>query len=317
MFDIVTIGDIKWDVFLVIPHASVQCTLRKDECKLCIEYGKKIPVESSHAQVAGSAPNVAVGLAVLDRSSAVVATMGNDPTHTMAVDFLTTYGVNTSMIRTKAHRNSSFAAVLNFQGESTQLVVHNPVDIVLPKKLATDWLYVSELGEGYDPLYRQIATLPDVRIACNPGQIQVQEKKKSLFDLLARTEVLFMNLREAHELVGKADVKPTLKRLHALGPKCVVVTDGQNGAYALQGTRAVHCPMFPGPRVEATGAGDAFASGFLGALMHGGDSATGLAWGSVNAASVVGSVGPTEGLLTQSTILKRLKTHPDFVATPL
>jgi sugar/nucleoside kinase (ribokinase family) len=72
--------------------------------------------------------------------------------------------------------------------------------------------------------------------------------------------------------------------------------------------------MFPGKRLEATGAGDAFATGFLGALLKGKNHAEALRWASVDAASVVMSVGPTAGLLTQTEIQTRLKARKSFKA---
>ena len=70
--------------------------------------------------------------------------------------------------------------------------------------------------------------------------------------------------------------------------------------------------MFPGRRVEATGAGDAFTTGFLGAMIHGKTHRESLTWGAVNAASVVFHIGPTEGLLTHTQIRKQLRERPKY-----
>ncbi|MBI1908405.1 hypothetical protein HYS28_03240 [Candidatus Uhrbacteria bacterium] len=324
MLDILTIGDIKLDTFIVIPHASIQCELRQTDCKLCLDYGKKIPVESTHSQIAGSAPNVAVGIATMKKSSAVLSVMGRDITHMAALQFLKEHRVGTQYISPKAKKNSSFAAVLNFQGESTQLVAHSAVDIRLPKNPPkAAWMHISELGKGYDRLFRDLtccAKEHNVRISFNPGQIHIDERKKSFFDLIAASEVLFINLREARELLrtpASTSIKKVLHGLYGLGADDVVVTDGQNGAYAYDGKAIVHAPMFPGKRVEATGAGDAFAAGYLGALLHGKKSEDALMWGSVNAASVVGKVGPTAGLLTHAEIMKRLAGRKSYTTKTL
>lgn len=318
MLDILTVGDIKLDTFIVIPQASVQCEIRHTECKLCLDYGKKIPVESTHSQIAGSAPNVAVALALMKKSSAVLSMMGKDITHAATLQFLKANKVSTRYITTSPKKNSSFAAVLNFQGESTQLVAHSPVDIRLPSPAPqARWIHVSELGKGYEKLYREIisfAKANNVRVSFNPGQTQLDEKKKVLFDLIAETEVLFLNLREARELLAMptGEVKKVMMKLYSLGADDVVVTDGREGAYAYDGKTLIHAPMYPGKRVEATGAGDAFASGYLGALLHGKSGQEALGWASVNAASVVGKIGPTAGLLTHTDLAKRLKTKAGY-----
>jgi sugar/nucleoside kinase (ribokinase family) len=97
----------------------------------------------------------------------------------------------------------------------------------------------------------------------------------------------------------------------------VVITDGKNGAYSFDGQELLHCPIFPGKLVEATGAGDAFATGYLGALMSGQLHDEALRWGAVNSASVIGKVGPTAGLLTATEIRTRLKKHPGFKTKPM
>lgn len=319
MLDILTIGDIKLDTFIVIPHASVQCELQKSNCKLCLDYGKKIPVEMTTSQIAGSAPNIAVGIAKLKKSSAVLSVMGRDMTHQAALSFLKTNKVSTRYISTSAKQNSSFSAVLNFQGESTQLVAHSAVDIRLPKAMpATAWIHVSELGRGYDKLFTDLVQLSkknNIRLSFNPGQIHLDERKKSFFDLINACEVLFINRREACELLrlsGTTSINKIMAALYGLGADDVIVTDGQNGAYAYDGKTLVHAPMFPGKRVEATGAGDAFVTGYLGALIHGKKTDSALMWGSVNAASVVGFVGPTKGLLSTAEIAKRLTARPSY-----
>ena len=91
-----------------------------------------------------------------------------------------------------------------------------------------------------------------------------------------------------------------------------MITDGKNGAYEFGGHELRFCPIFPGEPVEATGAGDSFATGYLGALMLKKPCAEGLRWGAVNSASVVQFVGPQKGLLSAKEIQKRLKKHPEF-----
>lgn len=319
MLDVLTIGDIKMDIFIALPHASVLCGIKPDECKLCLAYGKKIPAVSTHSEVAGTATNVAIGLARMGQRTAVASTMGRDLTHDLAIATLKNEGVETRFIAVKQKKNSSFAAVLNYRGESTQLVVHNAVDIRLPKTLpATQWLHIAELGEGYHTLFTDVMRLAahkHIRLSVNPGQVQIDERRPELFSLLAASTLLFLNMREARQLVrlpSSANVRAVMTKIRALGAQTVVVTDGQHGAYAYDGTHLHYAPMFPGKRVEATGAGDAFSTGYLGALLHGASAGDALRWGSVNAASAVGHVGPTAGLLTHREILRRLAARPSY-----
>ena len=54
-FDLITIGDSTIDTFIKIHEASVECDLNHEECKLCVRYGDKIPVEGIARAVAGNA----------------------------------------------------------------------------------------------------------------------------------------------------------------------------------------------------------------------------------------------------------------------
>ena len=318
MIDVLTIGDIKLDTFITLPRASIECTLEQQGCKLCVDYGNKIEVVSTLSQIAGSAPNVAVGIAKMKKKTAVLSVMGRDVTHTVAMHWLKAQKVDTSLITSTPNKQSSFSAVLNFHSESTQLVVHQPVDIKLPAKLpGTKWLHIGELGRGYEKLFREIIALAkskNIRISFNPGELQIEERKKVFFDLINASEVLFVNLVEARAITNlpTADVKTVMAKLYTLGADDVVITYGTDGAYANDGKSLVHAPMFPGKRVEATGAGDAFASGYLGAILNGKTVHEALAWGSVNAAGCVSQVGPTAGLLTHEEITKKLSLKPSY-----
>lgn len=319
MYNLLTIGDIKLDTFIQVPDASVQCQLKMPSCQLCIEYGKKIPVHEIVSQVAGSAPNVAIGIAKMRKTTAVSSVMGKDATHALALEFLAKHNVDTKYVKADPKYKSSFSAVLNFKGESTQLVSHGDVEYRLSSRTPkSQWIHVSELGSGYERLYKDLITLQKKRgtkISINPGVVQIEEYKKELLSLLKVTGVLFVNRSEADQLIRNGheeEIHQVMARLKRLGPQYVVMTDGQNGAYAYDGEQLDYAPMFPGERVEATGAGDAFATGFLGAMMHGKPHREALRWGSVNAASVVGHIGPTAGLLSHTQICKRLKEHPRY-----
>lgn len=317
-YDLITIGDIKLDTFVVLDEANISCELKMPECKLCLDYGAKIDVKVVDSQIAGSAPNVAVGLARMKKKTSVLSVMGEDTTRPLAIEHLKREGVNTSLIEVLKNEKSTYSVVLNYKGEKTILTGHIKHQYHLPARFPKPtWLYIGEMGEGYEKVYKQVidyAKKDGVLIAMNPGSIQIEEHKKSLYDVFPHLDVLFVNREEAQILTGEQSLE-----LHKLagalskhGPKHVIITDGKNGAYEYGGRELRFCPIFPGKLVEATGAGDSFASGYLGALMHGESCSEGLRWGAVNSSSVVGHVGPTKGLLSATEIRKRLKTKPSF-----
>lgn len=324
MLDLLTVGDIKLDTFLLLPDASVMCDLRDSNCKLCVDYGKKIPVTTILSQIAGTAPNVAIGVAKFGKKTGVVSVMGADDIYDHAKRFLKRHQVNTTHVTGKPGLRSSAATVLSYKGESTQFVDHVDVEYHLPDTVKrADWVHISELGEGYATLYQDAIVMKKyhgTKISFNPGTIQIQEAKSVFFDLLRSADVLFLNMHEAKTVlkIEKDDaIRNILAGLRAMGPEVVVVTDGIKGAYAFDGKMVTSAPMFPGKRIEATGAGDAFSSGFLGAMLCDLSHDEALQYASVNAASVVGAVGPTAGLLGAKEIALALKKHASYRTTAL
>jgi sugar/nucleoside kinase (ribokinase family) len=82
-----------------------------------------------------------------------------------------------------------------------------------------------------------------------------------------------------------------------MGPKIVCLTDGKKGAYASDGQKIFYSPIKKVKTVDVTGAGDAFASGFLGFYLKGASLKKSLKMGILNSASVVRYIGTTRGLL--------------------
>lgn len=317
-----TLGDIKHDTFVALPTASVLCKKQSASCTLCFAYGEKIPVGAFFSQTAGTAPNVAISLSKLGHEAGIFSTLGTAKEHDEAISFLKQEGVNTSSIQRNKHQIMSSAVVINFKGESTQLVSHTITKHTLPKRLPSfDLLHISELGDGYRTIFKEIlryAKKGGVRISINPGTVQIRESSKELLELMRIAEILFVNVKEAMlltKLPESTSQKTLLAGLHKLCPNTIVMTDGLKGAYALHQKKMFFAKSFPGERVETTGAGDAFSAGVLAALLTKKGVSDALAWGSVNAASVVGYVGPTAGLLTQKEITKRLNAEKSYRVT--
>src|SRR3989344_4109011 len=112
MHDIITVGDIKLDTFVVLNDASIQCQLKMPECQLCMEYGAKIIGDVVASEIAGSAPNVARGLARMKWKTAVMSNMGKDGTLDLAIKTLKGENVTTKYIHAIKGEQSSYSVVL-------------------------------------------------------------------------------------------------------------------------------------------------------------------------------------------------------------
>jgi sugar/nucleoside kinase (ribokinase family) len=316
MYDMVTIGDIKLDVFISLDNCSDKCGLKQN--KLFFEFGEKISVLVEDQQIASSAPNVATALSRMGKKTAIISNMGDDMTYTKALEFFNKENIASRYVKSHKNTKSAYSAVLNLDGEKTILASYVTKPYKLPPGIKTKWFYMSEMGKGYEKVYDQLIKRihkDKTLLGFNPGNEQIRELKPMLFKLIKHTKTLFVNVEEGQRIVKNKRLKiPALAdKLFKLGPNEVIITDGRAGSYGYDGTNLYFCPIVPSERVEATGAGDSFASGYLGARMHGLSMQEGLRWGTVNAAASVTRIGPTLGLLRDTQIKARLRKLPKFV----
>src|SRR3989344_4596495 len=86
MYDLISIGDSAVDAFMFINEAQVLCDIDKKECKFCISYADKIPVDKFALCSAGNANNNAVGSARLGLKTAIYTEIGDDAFGKIVVD---------------------------------------------------------------------------------------------------------------------------------------------------------------------------------------------------------------------------------------
>jgi ribokinase len=103
---------------------------------------------------------------------------------------------------------------------------------------------------------------------------------------------LFANAQEAAVLSGIGDARGAARALADDGLMAVVKA-GPDGVYACEPNSSLvrHCPAYPAHLVDSTGAGDAFAAGYLVARLAGQALGAALAAGAALGAQAVGSLG--------------------------
>lgn len=312
----ISIGDCTIDAFIKLEEAELHRFRRDPEQEICFPYGDKLPYEALYMLSAGNSSNAAMGCARLGLKTAFYGTVGNDSNGKIILDRLKKEGIDTRYMKVQDKLPTNFHFVLWYRDDRTILIKHQPFPYALPKGIEdTEWMYLSSVGPKGLQLHPQIAAMlnanPDVKLSFNPGTFQLRMGVKKLSPLFKRTEILFVNKEEAELLAGRLrTIRDMAEALHKLGPKIVVITDGLNGAYCLENGVFYWVNVYPHKPYEATGCGDAFASGFTSARAHGLPVSEAMRWGSRNGAGVSLKVGPQEGLTTLSDMKKDLKKHP-------
>ncbi len=318
MYDIVTIGDSTVDMFLEIDQATLDCDIRTNQCQLCFTYADKIPIAGAHQSIGGNAANVAVGAQKLGLHTTIITEIGDDLHGLLIHDALERAQVDTSYIRTNKGSETRYAVVLNYQSERTILSYHAPRTYHIPRIPRTRALYFTSLGKSFERIQRAVIAYkkkyPHTLLACNPGSYQFGKGLPYTRALLPHVDLLFVNKEEAQKLLNiTADIPELIVHLHTLGIQTVVVTNGDKGSYASDGTHLFTMPRFPISAISRTGAGDAYASGFLSAQLKGYSIETAMRWGTANAASVVRYFGGQTGLLAEKKLLTYLKKHSSIL----
>ena len=319
-YDVITIGDPTIDTFLKIHDAHLALTVQPEQTQLCIDYADKIPVDELHRMPAGNCVNSAVAAARLGLRVAVYGVIGDDAEGRSVVSDIQGEGVDTSLIAVDPKRSTNASTALVFRGERTLFVWHQPRRYLLPELPPALWIYFTSVGPrgaAVERLHRdlvgQLASHPS-RMAFSPGTHQLRMGAQALAPLLRRSDLLLLNRHEACELTGvEGPPKDQLKALSGLGPKVVVITDGPRGSFAFDGARFLRTGVWDVPVVDRTGAGDGYSSTLMAALLVGRPLEVAMAWGTVQAAYVVGVFGATPGLLTRGRLQRAVAQHPELI----
>ena len=309
--DLVSIGDASIDVFISPTESEMLCQLDDKQSLICFSFGDKIPVKSLEFSTGGNAANNSVGVTRLGLKVAIVLTVGDDKIGGLITDKLKSEGVVMDYVSRQAGTGSNYSTVINYSGERTIFVYHAPRTYEFPAYLpAAPWAYLTSMGESFGPFYGRVVDWlgqnPEVKLAFNPGSYQIRASKEELEPVLAKTEVIFVNRQEAGKITGadtsEGKEKELLAALREVGPKIAIITDGGNGSFVYDGTKYIKARVLPVDAYERTGAGDAFGSGCLSAIIKNKPLDEALIWGTLNSASVIGYVGPQKGLLKESDI---------------
>lgn len=323
--NVISIGDVVIDDFIKL--AEDQAWTYKDETGrnvLAMEFGTKLPfVDHDVVYAVGNAANGAVAFSKLGLTTGFATNVGDDQYGRDIMTTLKKAGVETNLVRVNPHMNSNYHFVLRYKAERTILIKHKKYPYEWPKLHGSDlpdWIYFSSVSEHaveyHDLICDWLDEYPEIKVAFQPGTFQMKLGAERLKRLYQRSEVLVLNREEA-VLVGGGnhdDVHDLIAKLHALGPKIVVVTDGPDGAYASDGQNSYKMPLYPDPAppVDRTGAGDAFASTLVAALIKGFDLEGALQWAPINSMSVCQQVGAQAGLIDEDQMEQYLKSAPDW-----
>jgi len=127
-------------------------------------------------------------------------------------------------------------------------------------------------------------------VACDTMNFWIQSRRPDIIELLKHVDLVTLNDGEARQLTEKSNLVQAAQWILARGPRHVIIKKGEHGAFMFTENSIFFAPAFPLENVfDPTGAGDAFAGGFIGYLAATGDLSDANMRRAVICGSVMGS----------------------------
>ncbi len=138
-----------------------------------------------------------------------------------------------------------------------------------PEYLDSQYLFLANIQPEL-----QMRVLEEVRsprlVGLDTMNLWIDIARPALEKVLAKVDVLMVNEEEAKQISEEHNLVKAARAIRKLGPKSVVIKRGEYGAMLFHGEDIFSAPALPlEDVVDPTGAGDAFAGGFMGYLARG------------------------------------------------
>lgn len=263
-FDVVTIGSAMTDIFVTTDEPLINNSFN-------YKIGHKLLIKNLQLDIGGGATNTATAFSRLGFTTGCVCKVGEDNNgkdilallKKEKITFLGSIGKGKTSMSIILTKKGVGRTVLTNRSESDNLKTKE----VVPFK--TKWLYLSSLLKSGFDTQKKIAlkmAKKKTKIAFNPSEYLI--KSEDIIAILKVTKVLILNKEEAELLAKKYNAKGQLpEALRSLGPQIVVITNEDKPIECHNGIKKYSLLPHKIKVVERTGAGDAFASGFVAGLM--------------------------------------------------
>ncbi|MBM3204943.1 carbohydrate kinase family protein, partial [Candidatus Uhrbacteria bacterium] len=280
LFDVITAGAATQDVFLrSSSFEQKRDPTAPDGFEACVPLGAKIALDDMVFSTGGGATNAATTFARYGLKTACIARVGHDAAGAQVHATLTEEGISTVGLQIDSKIQTAYSVImLAGSGHRSIMTYRGAAKKIHPdeipwKDLKTRWYYMTSVGGNVELLSRLFvhAEKGKAKIAWNPGNDELKLGLKKLEPFLVRTSVLILNREEAAILSNAPPrhLETILSILSRYPQQALVITDGQKGAYIEAEGQIFFAPALKANRVNTTGAGDAFGSGFVAALMKG------------------------------------------------
>ncbi|MCS7121603.1 MAG: PfkB family carbohydrate kinase [Archaeoglobaceae archaeon] len=222
------------------------------------EKGKNTLIKSFFKSAGGAGANVAHNLAKIGIDAKIFTSIGRDDDAKFFLEN-TTAEVYAEVTHEKTGKVLVF---VDSSGERTFFIEPNASEYPVFKKIKCKYLYVDPFPskKSFDVQLEVLKNSEAFKIL-NPCHIYSSMEFEKLKDMLEFVDMLILSHEELKEL--KVDFKEILKFVDYL-----IVTKGAEGSECITSEASYYAKAFKTKVVDTTGAGDAFAAGFIYGFMR-------------------------------------------------
>lgn len=259
------------------------------------------PIKEVRYGVGGSAANVAIGIKRLGGAEGLLGKVGMDAFGRMAIDELMKEGVSLEWIKIDPKSETGFTIVIinkngdlamyGKKGASEEL---SPEEVSAIKVEGYNFVHIASLRIDSSLAAAKLAKSVGATVSFDPGRELINKGLKHISPILQYTDILLLNIREANILTGCERIEEATERLLKAGAGGAIIKLGGEGVYYRIGRESGRVPAFKVKAIDTTGAGDAFASGFLIRMGEGADPEESVRFGNAVAAMKVTRLGSHE-----------------------
>jgi len=254
-----------------------------------------------HYVAGGSAANTIACTSIFGMTSSFIGKVGDDELGHLFKSDQAQYGVKSRLLKSDKSSGRSMVFVNGENGERTFAVYLGAALDLVPEDLQPEWF------EGYDYFHiegylvqNQALIRRAVELAHAAGCIisldmasynVVESNNAFLHDIVSSyVDIVFANETESYAFTKISDPQSALREISTMCDIAVVKV-GKDGSWVKSGDDEHYIEAWPAERVDATGAGDTYAAGFLYAHSLGMPLEVCGQVGSVIAAKVVEVIG--------------------------
>jgi ribokinase len=301
--------------------------------KMFFEVGAKYRSDNRHEAPGGCATNVAQGLARLDIPTALFAAVGSDVLGAELRAEVSKEGVDIARVSQKEGKTDIGMIIVDAKS-GERVIVYNrdsneAISLDSDTFVGVNAVFMSGLYGNWRENLRTVSnevSARGIRLFYNPSGSNISQDALCVWEVCCKCEGIFLNKDEAMELVlnlngaeifatsfdeGNIEDEASVAKFLAEKSRArfVVITDGSRGAWTYDANtntasfqRGKNVPDIK----DTTGAGDAFASGYIAAILSGENAETALMFGIANSSSVIRHYGAKEGLLRLEEMRERI-----------